>query len=296
VQPGFVFSHRRYQPGAILGEGGQGTVLRVVDREDPERELVAKVYRRGTSTIPGEFALLSRSRLPGLVRAHDLANDEITGAPFLVEDFVAGTDAAQWLAAADGDPGKSPAGENTRNLRLGSLLAQIAATLGALHELGFVHGDLKPAHVRFSDAGRATLLDLGSAVLSVEREDLDEGWATTRGYAAPELLAGGRPTIASDLYALGALAWRCCAGVTPEPESRRSLRDVAPWVVPTLADLVERLVAAHPQDRPKNAGELLAALGTVHARTAFAGDARLAPIGRERIFERLLEPTPERVR
>ena len=200
MTPAFVFSHPRYEPGAILGEGGQGTVLRITDREDPARELVAKVYRRGASTIPGEFALLSRNRLPGLVRAHDLAKDEITGAPFLVEDFVAGSDASEWLVAAS---------EKKRSLRLVSLLAQVAATLGALHALGFVHGDLKPAHVRFSEEGRATLVDLGSALLSADHAT-PEGWATTRGYAAPELLAGSRPTIASDLYGLGALAWRCC--------------------------------------------------------------------------------------
>src|SRR5258707_681622 len=276
VPPGVVLSHPRYEPGAVLGQGGQGTVLRVVDREDPARELVAKVHRDGQGAttlrspggIHGEFALLSRSRLPGLVRAHDLAIDEATGAPFLVEDFVAGCDASEWLAAAS---------ENQRSDRLASLLAQVGATLGALHELGFVHGDLKPAHVRFSTAGQATVVDLGSAVLR-SRQVLDEAWATTRAFAAPELLAGGRPTVASDLYALGALAWRCCAGVTRQPRTRRSLRDLAPWVVPTLADIVERLVAEHPQDRPKTAADLLAALGTTHARAPFAGDARLAPI------------------
>ena len=87
MTPAFVFSHPRYEPGAILGEGGQGTVLRITDREDPARELVAKVYRRGASTIPGEFALLSRNRLPGLVRAHDLAKDEITGRAFSGRGF-----------------------------------------------------------------------------------------------------------------------------------------------------------------------------------------------------------------
>jgi DNA-binding NtrC family response regulator len=279
VSPGVVLSHRRYQPGEVLGEGGQGTVLRVVDREDPTRELVAKVYRRGASTIPGEFALLSRSRLPGLVRAHDLSTDEVTGAPFLVEDFVGGIDASEWIDSA---------AEKKKNERLVSLLAQVAATLGALHEMGFVHGDLKPAHVRISESGDTTLLDLGSALLARERGTPDEGWATTRGYAAPELLAGGSATAQSDLYALGALTWRCCTGATVDPRVPPRLRDRAPWVVPSLAALIERLLATHPLDRPKSAGEVLAALGASHARASFAGDARLAPVGRELVFENLL--------
>jgi DNA-binding NtrC family response regulator/tetratricopeptide (TPR) repeat protein len=276
-----VLSHRRYQPGEILGEGGQGTVVRVVDREDPSRSLVAKVYRRGTATIPGEFALLSRSRLPGLVRAHDLAADEVTGAPFLVEDFVEGVDAEEWLVGAP---------EKKKNELLVSMLAQVAATLSALHEMGFVHGDLKPAHVRFSESGKATLLDLGSAVLARQPGSATDGWATTRGYAAPELLAGGRPSILSDLYALGALAWRCCSGMAVDPKLRSTLRDRAPWVVPSLAALIERLVASHPLDRPKSAADVLGVLGASQARTSFAGDTRLSPIGREKIFEALLEP------
>ena len=57
---------------SILGAGGQGTVLSDDRPRGSCEGAVAKVYRRGASTIPGEFALLSRNRLPGLVRAHDL--------------------------------------------------------------------------------------------------------------------------------------------------------------------------------------------------------------------------------
>src|SRR6185436_14418661 len=41
------FSHPRYEAGQELGRGGQGVVVRAVDREAPQRPLVAKVFRAG---------------------------------------------------------------------------------------------------------------------------------------------------------------------------------------------------------------------------------------------------------
>ena len=97
--------HRRYEPRERLGQGGQGEVVRVVDREDRARPLVAKVWRPGAfdaGALAGEFALLARQRIPGLVRAHDLGRDERTQAPFLVEDYVEGCDAEEHVALATG--------------------------------------------------------------------------------------------------------------------------------------------------------------------------------------------------
>src|SRR5258707_8555638 len=104
IGPGLV--HPRYEAGEALGSGGQGIVLRVVDREAPRRALVAKVLREsafGRESIAGEFALLARLRIAGLVRAHDFGRDAESGAPFFVEDFVDGVDACAWIASGDRD-------------------------------------------------------------------------------------------------------------------------------------------------------------------------------------------------
>ncbi len=291
-----ILSHPRYEAGPILGRGGQGVVLRVVDRENPHRELVAKIWADAASgqAIAGEFALLSRSRIPGLVRAHDLARDERTGAPFLVEDYVEGADAAEWIEGEQ---------ESNRSERLGTLLAEVGTTLAALHDVGFVHGDMKPAHVRVTAARRAMVLDLGSAVMR-GHSDLtgntgtprDIPWAVTRGFAAPEVQAGARPSPLSDLYSLGALAWKCCTGRAPDRRQSLALRDVAPWVFPKLAEAIEHLLAPHPSDRPGGARELLRLLGSSGVPGPFTGDSRFAPLGRERTFDDLLVASSERVR
>ncbi|WP_437300198.1 sigma 54-interacting transcriptional regulator [Sorangium sp. So ce426] len=277
-------AHARYEPGEILGQGAQGVVGRVIDREARGRELVAKVFRQGAfreDTLLGEFALLARLRVPGVVRAHDLGRDERTGAPFLVEEYVAGDDAAAWVQGA-------PAGE--RPARLAGVLAGVARTLAALHDAGFVHSDLKPAHVRMRPLGgggaAAVLLDLGAAVSRARAPG--GAVAFTSAFAAPELLAGGAPSAASDLYSLGALAWCSAAGRPPGPfRARRPLRDAAPWVQPSVAEVVEALLALHPRDRPAEAREVLRQLGVAAAEAGIAVGAPPAPIGRERELEAL---------
>jgi DNA-binding NtrC family response regulator len=285
--------HARYLPGPILGRGAQGVVGRVVDREAPDRELVAKVWRPGVfreEALVGEFALLARLRVPGVVRAHDLGRDERSGAPFFVEELVPGDDAATWVGAA---PVADRAG------RLVSVLRDVARALAALHGAGFLHSDLKPAHVRMRPGGsgeEAVLLDLGA---SVARAKTPAGPAAfTAGFAAPELLAGSAPSTASDLFGLGALGWALAAGAPPASvgQARGRLRDTAPWVKPSVAELIEALLEPHPADRPSSALEILGALGAATAEAGIGLGALAAPIGRERELHELLSSQAGSVR
>ncbi|MDC3954013.1 sigma 54-interacting transcriptional regulator [Polyangium jinanense] len=286
--------HARYAAGEPLGRGAQGIVLRVVDREDPGRSLTAKVFRPGAfepSALLGEFALLSRLRLPGVVRAHDLGHDERTGAPFLVEDFVPGLDAATWVRGATGDA--------DRNRRLADLCAGVAASLAALHDAGFLHGDLKPAHVRMrpdTDRERPVLLDLGAAVFFRARA-LGQSIAASPGYAAPEVLAGAAPTIRSDLYGLGALAWAAATGAPPPlGNTKKRLSASCPWLRPTLAEIVEALVEVHPLDRPEDTRRVLSFLGASATRAGERLGAPPTPVGREAEIAALSAPSVSPVR
>jgi serine/threonine-protein kinase PknK len=272
-----TLTHPRYMSGELLGRGAQGVVLRVVDREAPERALVAKIWRESRfpeAALRGEFALLARLSLPGVVRAHDLDRDQRTGAPFLVEDFVSGADADQWFEQA---PPEARAG------RLRHLLVGVLRALVGLHDAGFVHGDLKPVHVKIAPDGAVVLLDLGAAALrAASGETLG-----TRAYAAPEVAAGAAPSVASDLFALGALAFRLATGETPAPDTR-ALKSRAPWLDGASRELIHELVALHPADRPQNAAQALARLGRGDDDVPFGAGGLAAPIGRDLELERLL--------
>ena len=268
-----AIDHARYTCGELLGRGAQGIVVRVIDRERPMLPLVAKITTARSAGTPahleGEFALLARLRVPGLVRVHDFAHDT-HGVPFLVEDFVEGAEPTAWVSGNVG--------------RLVALASGLAETLAALHEAGFVHGDVKPANVRVPANGRAILLDLGAA--AVVRAAPASTIVFTEAFAAPELRAGAPQSAATDLYALGATLWACATGAPPDA-ARSPLRDHAPWITPSVAAVIAALVAPHPADRPRAAGEVLAALGRSAPRAAWEGGARGAHV-REAEIERLI--------
>ncbi len=281
---GTTLTHPRYAAGAVLGRGAQGIVLRVEDRESPGRALVAKVATskdEGGAWLVGEFARLARLRLPGVVAAHDLGRDTRTAAPFLVEDYVEGPDAVAWLAEAKDDAARVD--------RVVRLLAGGALALAALHDAGFVHGDLKPAHVRMATTG-ATLLDLGCAVA---RRGTGAATGYSRPFAAPEVLAGAPPGPRADLYGLAATAWAAVTGAPPNDPARRireGLGRATAWVPASVQRLLASMLAPHPEDRPEDARAVLSALR--HETATRARELLHTPlVGREVEVTKLLATT-----
>ncbi len=262
--------HPRYaplSPSALVGAGGQGSVLRVRDAEAPERALVAKVLHVDAPREPllGEFRLLAGLGVPGLVVARDLGWDTETGAPFLVEDYAEGQDVQSYVHDARN--------VDERNQRLEAVVVETLRVLADLHDAGFLHGDLKPAHLRWTPRG-ICVLDLGAAVLRSL-----EAHAFTPAFAPPEVRAGGRPGVASDLFALG----RTVVAVATGTVSETSVRRRAPWVTPMLRDLLAHMLAEHPRDRPGSAELALAALGRSRTR-----QGRPALLGRDEEMARCL--------
>ena len=277
-----LIDHARYTCGEVVGEGAQGVVVRVIDRERPMLSLVAKVHGSGAAAsadhLEGEFALLARLRVPGLVRVHDFARDS-RGVVFIVEDLVVGGDPATWLDQHDDSRATST---HERAQRLVTLACDLAETLAGLHDAGFVHGDVKPANVRVPPSGRAVLLDLGAAAAL---RASSRAVVYTEAFAAPELRAGAAPSVATDLHALGATLWACATGAGPV--ARAGLRDRAPWIAPSVAAVLESLVAEHPADRPRTALDVIAALGRSAPRASWEAGAR-GPHAREADVTRLL--------
>src|SRR5258706_13099661 len=163
---------------------------------------------------------------------------------------------------------------------LGLVAARVAHGLEALHAAGVLHGDLKPSNVMVVPGGPhglpagVRLLDFGlAALLGSERR----GHRGTPGYAAPEVVRGEAQTAASDLYGLGATLYPLIAGrpafEAEEAEALLRRQQAGPpsavpleeaGAPPALAQLVLRLMAPSPAERPRDAREVRRELERLH--------------------------------
>ncbi len=146
---------------------------------------------------------------------------------------------------------------------------QCAEALASLHRKGFIHGDVKPDNIRLVADGKAVLLDLGFAHRAGENASLIEaGYILgTVDYLAPEL-CGSDPEDdpRSDLFSLGATLFEMLAGQLPysqgpvletlrrhQADEPRSIGDFVDFLPRGLPELLERLLASRPEDRPSAA-------------------------------------------
>jgi tRNA A-37 threonylcarbamoyl transferase component Bud32 len=126
------------------------------------------------------------------------------GCPYIATDYLERGSLRDRLRKA----GPMPVGEV---LRTG---VKIAGALAAAHHAGIVHGDVKPQNILVSRFGEPALADFGIARLLTHDMSADTG-AFTAHHAAPEVVGGGAPTAASDLYSLGSTLYQLLSGRPP---------------------------------------------------------------------------------
>ena len=261
----------RYRLEEALGGGGFGRVYAAVD-ESLGRRVAVKVLTLRSEWAEGErnerqgrfrreaqaAAALSH---PNVATIHDAGDHG--GRPFLVMELLSGTDFGQVLL----DRGGLPVADV---LAYG---AQIAAGLQHAHEHGLVHRDIKPENLMLLPDGLVKICDFG---LVAQRDSTLTRYTdpqTVMGsppYLSPEQAQGREVTAQSDLYSLGCVLYALLAEGPPfssgnvvgyayahvheVPERIESRR---PEVPRPLAQLVHRLLAKDPAERPVNAREVV---------------------------------------
>jgi serine/threonine-protein kinase len=132
-----------------------------------------------------------------------------------------------------------------------TVLTPLAEAVAALHAAGGTHCDISPGNIMLTADGRPLLMDLGAARLAGTGAGAVVG---TPGYVAPEVRSGERPTEASDVFSLGALAWFCLTGNgAPDTFLRLSEETVMSHVGQELAGIVGRCIDPEPDVRPSSA-------------------------------------------
>jgi serine/threonine protein kinase len=267
----------RFLVGRLLGAGGLGEVYEVTDQA-LGTVVALKVLSSSVATDPvmlerfrREIQNARRITHPNVCRVFDLgihaASDQHRF--FVTMEVLPGESLAAYLQPR-------PALTTAEAL---PILTQLAAGLQAAHDSGVIHRDLKPANVMLlpDPVRRVVITDFGLAI-SVDQLDLGltETWELlgTPEYMAPEQTKRGSATPATDVYALGLIAFEMLTKDSPfAPEATplatvvkrryeppRPLRQVRKDIDPAWDAAIARCLEADPTRRFQRPADVIAAL------------------------------------
>ncbi|MFF5073826.1 protein kinase [Micromonospora olivasterospora] len=273
LSSGVVLSGR-YRLDDRVATGGMGDVWRGTD-QILGRQVAVKVLLPALVSDPdfiarfrAEARIMAALRHPGIVQVYDVGQDDLSDggrADYLVMEFVEGEPLSRRIEAS----GHLEVAETM------SIVAQAAQALHAAHAGGIVHRDVKPSNLLVQEDGSVVLVDFGVArstnVTSITSTNAVPGTAL---YMAPEQAAGRPVSGATDIYALGAVAYCCLTGEPPFTGDNplqvavRHLDDEPPELpgeIPAaVRELVARALAKDPADRfPTGAAMAEAARATI---------------------------------
>jgi predicted Ser/Thr protein kinase len=216
-----------------VGSGGMGVVYRAERVDGVAQSVALKIVSSllessARKRFEGEAQLLARLEHPSIARLIDAGTEE--GRPWIAMEFVRGRRIDEHCAELSLSPRE-----------IVQLLVQLADAVAAAHAMLVVHSDIKPANVLVTDTGLPKLIDFGIATalrdsVSKDAPTVNVGRLFSPHYAAPEQIEGAPVTVATDVFGLGALAYRLLSGSAPHADAESPMayltaitqRDVVP--------------------------------------------------------------------
>ncbi len=199
----------RYVLDEPIGAGEYCEVWRATDTV-LTRQVAVKLLHAGYSSHGEALARFkAEARHAGALSHENVARvydygEPADGQSYLVMELVEGPSLADVLAR--GPLGVRPTLD---------MVAQVAAGPQAAHTTGLIHRDIKPANILFTSGG-VRITDFGIAHAVGSTPVTSTGMVMgTPGYIAPERVSGAQAGPASDLYALGMVAYECLTGSQP---------------------------------------------------------------------------------
>src|SRR5690625_781276 len=248
----------RYRFLERIAIGGMGEVWLARDQER-ERDVAIKVLREEHTGEPGfvnrfraEARATSGLSHPGIAQTY--AYGEQSGAAYIVMELVVAEPLSETLERE-----KIIAPQFTINI-----LSQAARALHAAHEGGVVHRDVKPGNILVDENGRVKLTDFGIARAVGQPAMTEVGMVMgTAQYLSPEQVNGQPASPASDIYALGIVAYEMLVGNRPFTGTtpleiaishvEKQVPPLAADIPRPLADLVMQTLEKDAEKRPASA-------------------------------------------
>lgn len=263
LKPG-EFIAQRYELKEQVGRGGFATVYRATDQLF-NRDVAIKIAEFGdtpaneVSELLAEARFIASQRHPNVLDVYDFGQEGTSA--YLVLPFATGGSFSGYLKSK----------QRLSVQETAHFLQQIASGLDHAHSLDLVHRDIKPAnillfepkpyHVAISDFGLAKFIEQSSSNYSSTQV------SGTPSYMSPEQIQG-KPTKATDIYALGVMLYQMLTGELPyrgEPTVVMYAHINAPVplahqtnpdISPRLSEIVARAMAKQPEARPHQAAEI----------------------------------------
>jgi len=307
----------RYQTIRTIGEGGFGAVFEAVHVVSKKHVALKLLHAHVAKDESSRKRFLREASAPaqigheGIVEVYDAGFDE-DGSPFVAMELLKGSTLADRMKAG---PISLP--------EFFSIFVRLLDPLAAAHAKNIVHRDLKPENVFLQRKPNGTellkLLDFGIARdLDASQQNMTQtGMAMgTPHYMAPEQAMSAKGVIASaDVWAIGAMMYEILAGRVPFDGETASavvvrmctmphqpMNEAAPQTPMQLAALVDRCLSKEPTARPREAGELLAAIQQLAHSLGIAipeaigigeggGVSRPSQLGSQPVFNAMPPPT-----
>ena len=199
----------QYEITHTLGVGGMGVVYRGKDVE-LQRNVAIKFLppmlgqdKDARDRFYVEARAASRLDHPNVCTIHEIGTTR-KGQIYIVMGYYEGDTLQRRLE-----------NEDLSQEQVVTFIRQIAQGLDAAHQQNIVHRDIKPGNVMITSSGAVKILDFGLA--KVADQNLTKTGMTmgTVGYMSPELIRGGSPTPASDIWSMGVLLYEMVTGLRP---------------------------------------------------------------------------------
>ncbi|MEV0419148.1 serine/threonine-protein kinase [Streptosporangium canum] len=282
MEPGDVLDGR-YRLVKLLGQGGMAEVWEASDAEGgrevaikvvrPARDLVGQWFdtahmNQGRAELHGRFRregeVLAGLSHPGIPELYGRGTHG--DRPYIAMRLVRGKSLHRFLET------QWPFARSV----VVAIACQIADALACAHAAQLVHRDLKPYNVVIDRDGTVVLVDFGIALPlrpGVTRYTAQGATLGSKGYMAPEQIREEPLSLHTDLYAYGCVLFELFTGRRPfGPETGLSIvrqhlesappsvQEFAPWVPDDIAELILRLLAKEPDDRPSGIQAVLKVL------------------------------------
>ena len=265
---------QHYQIQHKLGEGGYSDVYAAWDTQ-LQRPVALKRLKHtmgSKGATPLDEARRSAAlRHPAFVRIYGLAEEAM--AQWIVMELVQGQELDRLLLA-----------DGALSAEIACLLVgQATEALREIHEVGLVHGDIKPANLMVEAEHKLRILDFGVArefedALATQTLDNLAPLAGTLAYMAPETLLGHATSPRSDLYALGVVFYEMLTGQRPHAGLGNLsvailMQDSDSWAFaedtpPALIQLIRNMTARDPARRLASMAEVSQRLLAIQHGTA----------------------------